>query len=516
MAFRIIAGFTVLAAAGSVGNGQLLIEWVPVSADAPPEQNPTPDGWRISGNQITMREGGRLIWLELRIGDWDPNDTGVQLKVYRVNIDASSYESGAQGRVELAVGVDCTNDSVCEEAFGSASYCPKAAGPWWPNRCVYGFIDSGRSDFVFVGVDSLQDADPHGGMHFVSMVLSDPADDPEPFPPEGLYAGTLALYVTPNAQGTFTFAMESPPGSSLIDQNDQFIPSLDLVPARITVATGQCCYDLDVNKYCVGNVIAEECNALPAPHAFTLGEECSGGLDPCGCLAASAPRLAQCCADGGSGGGVRYLSFSPGDLGHTQAIRVTLKDLPPPYDVFNAMTMWVGAPREVSEKSGNVDPSSAPGWPTFTAATLQCEPYFRDWSAFATVHVYHEGIVPGGTYALQMIDALCGPDVAEAFSTGLELRTSAWGDVLKDCTTRPCGPPDGSVDVATDVLAVLEKFVNRGGPIKARADIEPACVDLTINITDVMWILEAFRGLPYPFVSDGDLCDGTYFGVPCG
>ncbi len=44
MAFRIIAGFTILAAVGSVGNAQTVIELVPVSADAPPEQNPTPDG----------------------------------------------------------------------------------------------------------------------------------------------------------------------------------------------------------------------------------------------------------------------------------------------------------------------------------------------------------------------------------------------------------------------------------------------------------------------------------------
>ncbi len=203
-----------------------------------------------------MQEGVRKVWLELRIGDWDPDDIGLQLKAYQVNIDGSSYGSGTQGRVGLAVDVDCSDDSVCEEAFGSASYCPKGVGPWWPNRCAYGFIDSSRNDFVFFGLDSLLDADPHGGMHFVSIVSSDPADDPEPFPAEGLYAGTLVLYVTPSAQGTFTFGID-PFSTSLVAQNGQWIPFLDLVPALIHI---------DCNGNGIGDI-----GVISSPHPKNFG-----------------------------------------------------------------------------------------------------------------------------------------------------------------------------------------------------------------------------------------------------
>ncbi len=59
---------------------------------------------------------------------------------------------------------------------------------------------------------------------------------------------------------------------------------------------------------------------------------------------------------------------------------------------------------------------------------------------------------------------------------------------------------DGIVDVANDVLGVLEKFANLGGaPSKPQADLEPAMPDQIINITDVMHALGAFGGQEYDF-----------------
>ena len=62
------------------------------------------------------------------------------------------------------------------------------------------------------------------------------------------------------------------------------------------------------------------------------------------------------------------------------------------------------------------------------------------------------------------------------------------------------GPPDGTVDVTTDVTAVLDKFKNlEGAPAKARSDIDPTRPDQIINMTDVTYVLDAFRGSDYPF-----------------
>lgn len=77
------------------------------------------------------------------------------------------------------------------------------------------------------------------------------------------------------------------------------------------------------------------------------------------------------------------------------------------------------------------------------------------------------------------------------------------------------GGPDGSVDVAQDVVGLLDKFANINALPKAMTDFEPGNdrihdgPDLKVNISrDVLDALEAFGGLPYPFEPEGPL--------PCG
>ncbi|UCC32092.1 MAG: hypothetical protein JSU86_07385, partial [Phycisphaerales bacterium] len=203
----------------------------------------------------------------------------------------------------------------------------------------------------------------------------------------------------------------------------------------------------------------------------------------------------------------RLLSFVPGNPGQQTALRVKFFELPAPFDGLNGETMWVGQPQETCENAGQVTPPPegcgiAPGLPslTFIAAPLQCDPYYTDWSALGTIHVYHELIIPGGTYQVQAIDQACHTVSDGVYSNPLLMTTSLWGDVVSNCITKPCGPPDGVVGIPTDVTAVLDKFKNLdGAPAKARADLEPAFPDLLVNIADVTETLDAFRGFDYPF-----------------
>jgi hypothetical protein len=71
---------------------------------------------------------------------------------------------------------------------------------------------------------------------------------------------------------------------------------------------------------------------------------------------------------------------------------------------------------------------------------------------------------------------------------------------------------DGTVDVANDVLGVLDKFANVNNLQKARADLEPGDdgagngPDFKVNVAnDVLYCLNAFTGAPYPF-QPGDPC----------
>ena len=68
---------------------------------------------------------------------------------------------------------------------------------------------------------------------------------------------------------------------------------------------------------------------------------------------------------------------------------------------------------------------------------------------------------------------------------------------------------DGVVNITTDATAVLDKFRNLvAAPTKIRCDIEPRVPDRRINITDVVYTIDAFRGAAYPFAGPApeDLC----------
>lgn len=241
----------------------------------------------------------------------------------------------------------------------------------------------------------------------------------------------------------------------------------------------------------------------------------------------------------------RYISFIPseeeGKAGRRQAIRVTFEDLAAPFAGFNGEVMWVGEPIAYCENAGKVTgtpevpcPDAQPS-NEFLGATLKCKPYFRDWHgvcscgwcrggfeegkvcsddsdcAGTTIHLYHELIIPGSIYRIDVIDQRC-LDLSNELSYSdpmnmdpLATTTSVWGDAVRNCTTNPCGAPDGTVGIPTDVTAVLDKFKNLVPPsvpyvaiTKARADLDWATPNQRVDISDVTCCLDAFRGVDYP------------------
>ncbi|UCC28762.1 MAG: Zn-dependent exopeptidase M28 [Phycisphaerales bacterium] len=207
---------------------------------------------------------------------------------------------------------------------------------------------------------------------------------------------------------------------------------------------------------------------------------------------------------------VRYLSFSAGDAGRSQAVRISFNNLPAPYHVWNDVEMWVQEPTTYCEHSAKKMPPDCPPAEPFTewtGATLGCDPWFGDFYSAGVIHVFHEGIIPGGNYLIEVVDATC--DWANkpwsSFSDPLVLAQSAWADLVNNCVTCPCGPPDGSTGIPTDVTAVLDKFKNLKPPdipcaavTKVRADLDEQTPDQLINISDVTYCLDAFRGFQYP------------------
>jgi len=241
----------------------------------------------------------------------------------------------------------------------------------------------------------------------------------------------------------------------------------------------------------------------------------------------------------------RYLSLVPGNPGHETALRVTFTDLPEPYDAWNEVSMWVGPPVEYCENSGQDIPppegcGPAPGQEseTFFAATLQCDPFVMDWrgecveglcvgglkkaepctehlDCNTVIHVFHEGVVPGGgapadpesvmpaTYDVQAIDPMCSLPIEGNYSAPMTLTNSKWGDTVGDCTAPPCSPPNGRVNVTTDVTALVNSYRNLStAPSQARSDllgsVGDATVDQKTSMFDLTAAIDAFRGLGYP------------------
>ncbi len=229
----------------------------------------------------------------------------------------------------------------------------------------------------------------------------------------------------------------------------------------------------------------------------------------------------------------RYLSFGTADAGSTAtsqtigemssvvwpmcAVRVTLVDLPAPFDALSGTTMWVGEPSKICENSGQglemrapegCGPAPGLSPETFWSATLQCQPYYTDWSAQGAVYVFHRAVVPRGTYALQTIIEGCGLPSEGNYSAALTMTQGRWGDVCGPGLAGACSqPPDGVVDVANDVLGVLGKFANTLALDKASTDVGPATPDRKVDVAnDVLLTLAAFGGARYPFVP-GDPCN---------
>lgn len=184
----------------------------------------------------------------------------------------------------------------------------------------------------------------------------------------------------------------------------------------------------------------------------------------------------------------RYISFEPKNDGLLTALRVTLADLPPPFDTFNGQIRWVGPPQSYDEAAGSSE--------TFMAATLQCDPHFRDWSTVGLVHIYGSEIVPSATYIVQAV--ACDTGDEGNFSAELTVTTAKWADVVE-----PFSPPSPTVqpDLA-DVSAIVDKFRSLpGSPIKARAQLHPNVPNpgASIDFSDISDCVDAFRGAAYPY-----------------
>lgn len=239
---------------------------LPLSADAPPNQNPQSLEWWISGNEVFMTSGGREVWLELRIGDWDPGDTGLKATAYLAHIDSSGYSAGLQGTLTAFQTPICNANDDCVAWLGEGAECPVA---FFPAPCPTAWINYSDPTFIFYDQPVLGAADTTTlDYRFGAVLLGPPIESPHI---GDMHCGTFVLTVPGDAKGTFTVGLYGPPYTHLADEHGEFIGPIVTVPARITVVE---CGGPD----CQPNGIPDGCDIL-----FGYSEDCQSNDIPDKC-----------------------------------------------------------------------------------------------------------------------------------------------------------------------------------------------------------------------------------------
>lgn len=449
-----------------------------------------PDGATINDLHWFNEEQNTFVW-----------DDKVRLEIYPDNAGAPD-ESGGPA---LAMWVPTDSGAVSRTPVSGGFFLPRyrydmtglniplASGRWWIGVATAGTADSTGQAYwltshrqgvslVFLGSEAYTRAPSNGIPTFVPWSSR-----------VGGILYDMNLDVT---------------ASSLIDCNCNGIPDdQDAINGPDCNANGipdDCEADCNANGVpddcdvssgtsldCQGNGRPDECDV-----SFGHSIDANGDNIPDECCQVIVPPA----RDPGDPDKCRYISVPAAPPG-LRAVRVRLVSLHhpnPPYsgDVaqdfssFEEEVRWLGPPVEYIESSSN---------PTiFKVSTLQCEPFYADWSTMGLVHVDGREIVPSSSYDVQWITDGCLESSESSYSAPLTILTTRWGDV--EVAFNPPSPttqPD-----LTDIFALVNKF--RGVPgaiIKARAllagNIPNPASDL--SFTQIADCVDAFRGRGFPY-----------------
>lgn len=120
---------------------------------------------------------------------------------------------------------------------------------------------------------------------------------------------------------------------------------------------------------------------------------------------------------------------------------------------------------------------------------------FRSAIDWGTVHVRGWQIMPGMSYKIY---TNCGTESLPVFSEPVSVTTTRWGDIVGQYGQTGWTPPDGVVNISSDAVACVDAFKGLStAPLTECADLEPEIPDYVINITDIMMVVDAFKGFLY-------------------
>lgn len=447
-----------------------------------------PDGAVINDLHWFNEEQNTFVW-----------DNLVRLEIYPDNAGAPDESGGPT----VAIWVPTDSGAVSRSAAGTGFFFPRyrydmtglnislGAGRWWIGVATAGVAGSTGQAFwltshkqgvspLFFGSEAYTRAPSNGIPTFVPWSTR----------VGGLFYDmnldvTTSVLIDCNCNGT-------PDDQDVLgsDCNANGIPDDCEPDCNANGAPDDCDVTLATSPDCQGNGRPDECDVA---YGFSIDVNGDNVPDEC-CEVIVTPAR-----DPSDPDKCRFITIPPPPPG-IRAVRVRLTSLHhpnPPYtgglaqdfSAFEGEDRWLGPPAQFVE-------SSASGIP-FMVSTLQCDPFYTDWSAVGTVHVNGREIVPSSSYDVQWITTGCFENSEVSFSAPLSIPTTRWGDI-----EIPFNPPTNAVqpDVG-DIAALVNKFRSApNSPIKARALLSGDIPDPTLDLSfsHISSCVDAFRGLPYP------------------
>ena len=207
--------------------------------------------YTVVGDEAILPIGGDRVFFDVMVSDFDPGGAnGTQIQSWVVSLEAGGFSSGLAGTL-IPADTSCTQDAECLPQMGTASRCIAFIG-----GCTWIFIDVDRSDYIFFGLNPLTACNAINPI-CASALITGGVDSLG----RESYLMNLVLDVPPNARGTFTIDVIVGPGnpdfgSVLTNTSVENLPFVGMIPGKITIPAGSCCYGLDSATPACANMTA--------------------------------------------------------------------------------------------------------------------------------------------------------------------------------------------------------------------------------------------------------------------
>lgn len=218
----------------------------------------------IVGDTATLQGGPALLKFDVFFGGWGGGGSG--LTTFQATVNPTGYSNGIGSPLGRPPNA-CTDPGgafspQCAAAFGGVVGMPAdlRCNVYFVGECTNYYQETTRPDWP--GANTPMVFNIPGASASIFSFGSATANPPLPDDGMEKYAGTFVLAADANARGTYTFTADP------LDVGGNFMQTADgtvfqyakIIPAKVTIPTGSCCFNLGPNTQCQDGVTEAQCH----------------------------------------------------------------------------------------------------------------------------------------------------------------------------------------------------------------------------------------------------------------